>query len=286
MIDSTMTLADGRELAYAELGEPTGPLVFYFHGAPGSRLEVAGMDEDFARNSVRVVSPERPGCGRSSPQPGRRRSDWARDVAALADHLGHRQFAVCGMSSGGPYAVACAALLPDRVVAAAVVAGVTDVAWPGFFDEYEKAWPDLVELMGCRDEAAGKAWCDRHFGADGVGFPGQAPPMGRADRSFLRDPARAEPFLGSMRESFRQGTGGFAHEKMLEGQPWEFDPAIITAPTRVLHGETDGMCPIGHSRHTAEMIPSAALEVMPEHGHLSIMTELPAIAASLAVRLR
>ena len=286
MIDSTMTLADGRELGFAELGSPTGPLVFYFHGAPGSRLEVAAMDDDFARNNVRVVAPERPGCGRSSPQPGRRRPDWAQDVATLADHLGHRRFAVCGMSSGGPYAVTCAALLPDRVVAAAVIAGVTDVAWPEFFVEYAEAWPDLVELMGCRDEAAGKDWCDRHFGADGAGFPGQAPPMARADKSFLRNTALAEPFLGSMRESFRQGTGGLAQEIMLETQPWEFDPATITAPMRVLHGETDGICPVGHSRHTAEMIPSAVLEVLPEHGHLSIMTELPAITADLAARLR
>ena len=138
MIDSTMTLPDGRQLAYTELGSSSGPLVFYFHGAPGSRLELMGLDEEFGRRDVRMVSPDRPGSGQSSPQPGRRRADWPVDVAALADHLGRQRFAVCGLSSGGPYAMACAALLPERVAAAAVVAGVTDVAWPGFFDEYRR----------------------------------------------------------------------------------------------------------------------------------------------------
>lgn len=81
---------------------------------------------------MRVVSPDRPGYGRSSPQPGRGFDDWPGDVAALAYHLGIERFAVMGASSGGPYVVACAALLPDRIADAAVVAGVTDMGWPGY----------------------------------------------------------------------------------------------------------------------------------------------------------
>ena len=110
MIDTTMTLPDGRSLAYTDCGAPDGPLVVYFHGAPTSRLDLIGLEESFSALGVRVVSPDRPGYGRSSPQPGRGFNDWPGDVAALADHLGVERFAVMGLSSGGPYVVACAAL--------------------------------------------------------------------------------------------------------------------------------------------------------------------------------
>ena len=147
-------------------------------------------------------------------------------------------------------------------------------------------WPDIVELMRCADEVAGKEWCDRHLGPDGAGFADKVPPLGRDDRNFFRDPVRADLFRRDMRESLRQGTGGFAQDTVLENQPWEFDPGTITVPVRVLHGETDVTLPLAHSRHNAELIPGVELEVIAGHGHLSILAEFPAIAADLATRLR
>jgi pimeloyl-ACP methyl ester carboxylesterase len=134
MLDTTMTLPDGRVLGFSDLGASSGPLVFYFHGAPSSWLDLAVYDEALASLDVRVACPDRPGYGTSSPQPGRELTDWPADVAALADHLSRERFAVTGISSGGPYVVVCAALLPERVVAACVVAGVTDLTWPGALD--------------------------------------------------------------------------------------------------------------------------------------------------------
>jgi pimeloyl-ACP methyl ester carboxylesterase len=151
VIDTVLTLPDGRSLAYTDCGEPAGPLVVYFHGAPTSRLDLVGAEESFRAFGVRVVSPDRPGYGGSSPQAGRGFNDWAPDVAALADHLGAERFAVMGLSSGGPYAVACAALLPERIVSAGVVAGVTDMGWPGAWEGYEQS---EATLMRIGDEAA------------------------------------------------------------------------------------------------------------------------------------
>src|SRR3954470_16669121 len=72
MREDLLTLSDGRKLSYAQLGSPTGPAVFYFHGTPGSRLELAPLDDDLTQRGIRMISPERPGCGDSTPQPGRR----------------------------------------------------------------------------------------------------------------------------------------------------------------------------------------------------------------------
>src|SRR3954451_4260728 len=112
MRDTSMVLPDGRTLAYTEYGKFDEPLVFYFHGAPTSRLDLNGLDAAFGALGVRVVAPDRPGYGGSSPRPNRRRNDWADDVAALAEHLDRERFAVSGISSGGPYVAAIAALLP------------------------------------------------------------------------------------------------------------------------------------------------------------------------------
>jgi pimeloyl-ACP methyl ester carboxylesterase len=126
MRDTAITLADGRAVRFSELGSPSGPLVIHCHGAPSSRLELTWFEDAFVERDLRVVTIDRPGYGGSSPQPGRRIDDWPADAAAVADHLGAQRFAVTGMSTGGGYAVACAALLPDRVVGTGVLSGVGD----------------------------------------------------------------------------------------------------------------------------------------------------------------
>lgn len=108
MKDSQLMVGRGRELAYTDIGDPGGPCVFFFHGAPMSRLHLIGLEDQFAAQGLRVLSPDRPGYGRSSPQVGRSMADWPQDIAALADALGIDRFLVAAHSSGGPYAVACA----------------------------------------------------------------------------------------------------------------------------------------------------------------------------------
>ncbi len=105
MRDSQVSMGDGRILAYIDIGEPGWPCVVFFHGTPASRLRIGYLEERFLAEGVRVVSPERPGYGRSSPQPGRSMADWPADVAMLLDSLGVDTFVAAGHSSGGPYAV-------------------------------------------------------------------------------------------------------------------------------------------------------------------------------------
>jgi pimeloyl-ACP methyl ester carboxylesterase len=282
MVDAMLNLPDGRSLGYTDLGAPDGPLVFYFHGAPSSRLDLVAFEDQFTNRGVRVVCPDRPGYGTSSRQVGRQREHWPADVAALADALGRARFAVCGISSGGPYTLACAALLRDRVVAATVVAGVTDVDWSGFFDQYDDLWPGLKELMGCPDERTAQLWCDEHYGIDGSRFAEHVPALGPADRAFLRDRPMVAAFMRSMAEAMRQGTAAFAQDILIENRPWSFDPGTIEVPVRVVHGAGDTLLPVGHSRHTAEVIPISSFEIMPEHGHISIFGEFPAFTSHLA----
>lgn len=283
MIDAALTLPDGRSLAYTGCGAPAGPIVVYFHGAPTSRLDLTTLEESFSGLGVRVVSPDRPGYGRSSPQAGRGFTDWAHDVAALADHLGAGSLAVMGWSSGGPCAVACAALLPERIAAAGVVAGVTDMGWPGAWEGYD---PLEAALMRIGDEAAAVRWCQEHYGPDGSKYFDAAGELAPADLALLEDQAMATGLFTTVGEAFRQGVGGFAQDITVQGRPWPFDPSQITAPVRVLHGQADTFVPVAHGRHTADVIPGASLMAFPDHGHLSIITEVPQLAADLTGPLR
>lgn len=278
-----MTLPDGRTLAYIAIGAPDGPVAFYFHGAPGSRFELAALEQEFTNAGLRVIAADRPGYGGSTPLPGRTTADWADDVVSLADHLGVERFAVFGLSSGGPYTVACASLLGDRVSGAVVAAGNTDMSWPEAANGYLQS---ELEIMAMDDEDAAVAWCVEHYGADGSGFLGDEADLdlGDVDNAWLADETNMSSLIATMSEAFRQGVVGYAHDITVQGRTWTFDPAAITAPTIVVHGVEDRLVPIEHSRHTASSIPGAERRELPGVGHLSLGSHLPELVAELTAR--
>lgn len=280
MKDSQVKVSGGREVAYTDIGEPDWLCVVFFYGAPSSRLRLAYLEQQFLAEGIRVVSPDRPSYGRSSPQPGRSMIDWPPDIAALADALGLSRFVVAGHSSGGPYAVACAALLPTRVSAAVILGGVTDMGWPGAWHGYLES---EVQLMRMPDEEAAIAWCVERFGADGSGFlAASSLELPKPDEQLYADEEVARLLASARAEAFRQGVAGYAQDIVIQGRPWSFDPSAITAPVHVLHGELDTLLPQAHSRHTAELIPGSILRILPGHGHFTILGELPTVASALA----
>jgi pimeloyl-ACP methyl ester carboxylesterase len=220
------------------------------------------MDESFAGLGVRVVTVDRPGYGGSSPQPGRRLENWPSDVAAVADELGVERFGVTGLSTGGAYVVASAALLPDRVVGAGVISGVSDFSWPGAWDGFLDT---EAALMRMGDESQISAWCEAHYGADGMGFlEGGLGDLAPADHAVFEDEAFAGALVGAISEAFRPGVGGYAQDLVVQGRDWSFDPGAITAPVLILHGEADTLVPLAHPHHTAEMIKTSIMS-----GHLA-----------------
>jgi pimeloyl-ACP methyl ester carboxylesterase len=120
-----ITLLDGRQLGYAEFGNPSGIPVLFLHGTPGGRAHGLIMHEDAVRHGVRLITPFRTGYGPSDQNLARTVSDYASDIAALFDHLCIERFAVVGVSGGGAYACAVAHALQDRVTGCALVCSVS-----------------------------------------------------------------------------------------------------------------------------------------------------------------
>lgn len=264
---ATARLGDGRRLAYCEFGDSDGTPVFVFHGGVGSRGFGLLFDEAADRLGVRIVSPDRPGYGRSDPQPERTLLGWPADVGALADELGLGRFAVLGVSGGGPYAAACAYSLPDRLTAAALVSSVGPPGSPKplglrVFMTLTRAVPSLPKLpigrLLRRARNDPDAAIERR--ASGAAEPEAAMHHGEAGRMLNASTA----------EAGRQGASAAAHEIAVLARPWGFDLADIAVPVGVWHGTLDQTVPVATAEYFADAIPDARITVHDDAGHLSL----------------
>ena len=249
----TLKLRDGRTLGYAEYGDRDGKPVFGCHGTPGSRLDRHPDDEIAATLGVRLIGIDRPGYGLSSFQRGRRLLDWPDDVAQLADALGIRQFAVLGVSGGGPHAAACAYKIPQRLTRVALVSSVCQIDVPGVF--------------------AGMAEINRQSFAlvRRIPWPVLRIIYARQVRAILARPDVKGLFMQSLTEAYRSGSRGHAWEdKMVLGRPWRFRPQAIPAEVHLWHGEADVLAPVAMGRYLAEAIPNCTARFLPGEGHVSL----------------
>jgi pimeloyl-ACP methyl ester carboxylesterase len=280
-----ITLHDGRQLAYAEYGDPTGFPVFFFHGIPGSRIFRPPFDNLTAKMGIRLICVDRPGYGLSTFQPNRRILDWPKDVTVLADHLGLDKFAVAGHSGGGPYVCACAYALPERVTCAAILSGLGPAEAPealkgmnstnamGFRVGRLLPWPLWRALF--------RAWFGDVAAHPEILFPGVRPEHVLADNEILQIPGILEMCRASISEAFRSGTDGHAWEGKILARPWDFDLGQIRVPVHLWHGELDKDAPVSMGRHVAGGIPGCKAHFIPGEGHLLLMKFWQEILATI-----
>ncbi len=269
----TISLPGGnRRIAYAQYGDPRGRPVFHFHGGNSSRLEGAWFDAAAAAKGVRLIAPDRPGVGLSSPQPDRRLLDWAGDVAALADALHIERFAVMGLSGGGPHVAAAAYALPDRLQAAAIISGTGPPQMPGRFR-------GMFPLLRLNFTFARYApWLNKIFLSQMAGSYDDPDKflqmvergMPQPDRDLAAQrPELIRQFSAAAVESHRQGLEADQQEWGLYVRPWGFDLAQIRVPVHLWYGVVDNFVPVGMGRYLAAQIPGSELHIVPDGGHFS-----------------
>src|SRR6516165_1211541 len=130
-LEGNVAVADDRQIGFAEFGAPWGRAVFWLHGTPGARRQIPTEARVYAeQHNVRLIGIDRPGIGSSTPHQYANIAAFADDMRTIADVLGIDKMAVVGLSGGGPYALACAAAMPDHVVVAGVLGGVAPAAGP------------------------------------------------------------------------------------------------------------------------------------------------------------
>ena len=273
--EGSLRLSDGRCLAYREYGDPHGQLVFYFHGTPGSRLEVALVSDDASSAGIHLVAIDRPGLGRSTYDPCRRILDWPGDVAQLADFLGYteQQFGVLGFSGGAPYASACVLEMPHRINHAAIVSGHTP---PGVCGVCPGNQDKIIQLITKRPR----------LGKLGIGLinrrldrrPDKIVQLvtknwTAADRNLvLCNPHYYRHLIENLREAGRCGPAGMVKDIRLLGSCWGFQLCQLPGvPVSIWQGQCDRIATPSMGRYFHRNIAGSELIQDPRAGHVTML---------------
>ncbi len=273
-VNQTIKLKDGRNLGYADLGNPEAKPLFHFHGFPGSRLEAAIFADRVVQNNIRLIGIDRPGMGLSDFKKDRTILDWPDDVVELANALGIGKFAIEGISGGGPYAAACAYKIPDRLTTCGIISGLGPIDLE--VEEEMKSirrlsfvirrMPWLFKLIiffqsrGLKDlEKA-----ERKMRKTIKKFP-------KPDRKVMEDPNLLPLFIKESAEAFRQGNKGAIYEGKLYAKHWGFSLEKISPKLKVYlwHGEVDEVVPVAMGRGVCKAIPNCEGKFYPNDGHYS-----------------
>lgn len=272
-VDTSMLLADGRKLGYRTCGSPDGLPLIFMHGSPGSRYVLSEDDPLTDLPGVYLVTPERPGYGLSTPQPGRTLGDWAKDIEALANHLGLSEYWVAGISGGAPHALACGHYSPDRVAGVFMMSSPAPTAivtsnagmsignrtglWIG------KHMPWLVKRAIGSYAAA--------FNKDAEAFMDRvAAQMCAPDQLLMQRQELREAMIADMREAYRQGSDAqFLDGQLTTSSPsWGFSPGSVAVAVFAWHGALDTLVPLTAAESLSVAMPAMHFTVVPDCGHL------------------
>jgi pimeloyl-ACP methyl ester carboxylesterase len=285
LLERSVPRPDGRELSWVEHGDPAGTPILYFHGTPGSGAEAVTLARAADEHGVRIVAVNRPGFAGSTFQPGRTLLDWPDDAAAVADEIGVDRVPVLGYSGGGPYALVCGAMRPDRFPRVAVASGAGP--YEGRTSLKRMSPSDRrMTVLALHLPPVGRAVL-RTVGlvtaiAPGIGVRSWMTELPPADRHVLENeaipPRDAMYFLV---DAMRHGAHGALVDYRLLSVPWGFDPASITVPVRWWHGLDDTTVPVAEIEAVTRAIPDMDLSLIPGAGHLLLSAVAGDIMSSL-----
>ena len=274
----TLETPDGRTLAFAVWGDPGGFPILGLHGTPGCRLERWPHEELYTELGVCLVTHDRAGYGQSDRRRGRSVADEIDDVRSLADELGFEQFGVTGGSGGGPHALACAALLPDRVVRATCRVGIAPFGRPGLEQDEWLAGMDPENVKEFGWALAGEDVLARQLEAEDARIKERVAvdpstalddfDLSESDRAQMARPEMMQITRESTFERSRNGVDGWVDDDLAFSKPWGFDVAAISVPVLIRYGATDVLVPPAHGEWLAANVPGCVVKVDDVAGHM------------------
>ncbi|MGH3616085.1 MAG: alpha/beta fold hydrolase [Pseudonocardia sp.] len=263
--------------------------MFLLHGTPGSRNGPKPRGIVLYRHGLQLICYDRPGYGGSDRNEGRTVRDAAGDVATIAGKMGIDRFAVVGRSGGGPHALACAAVMPERVSNTAVLvslapANAVDLDWYHGMNrhnvhEYGAADLDTQNLLSNLASWAKQAQQDPRRLIDLIRSE-----LSEPDERVVGDVVLRRLLLDTYTEALRQGATGWIDDVLAFRKPWEIKLSNITSRVRLWHGEDDRFSPADHTRWLGQHIPQAQVEVQIQSGigHFGAVEVLPEILSWVA----
>jgi pimeloyl-ACP methyl ester carboxylesterase len=273
----TKTISVGERDVCIELaGDPQGKPILVHAGEPMSRLLYGGWIADAERKGIRLISCDRPGYGGSTANPGHAVASGAADVRAIAEALGHDRLGIWGISGGGPYALGCAALLPDLAVAVVSVASIAPYGIAGFdyFAGMGESNVEGTKLFFSDPEAA-----RRDLPADREAVLSATPEQFAEELASLLSPADADVLTGELavwlleshKVALSAGDQGWWDNGAAYLTDWGFDLHDIRVPVKIWHGRQDRFVPVQHGEWLAANVPGAEADISDRDGHLTMI---------------
>jgi pimeloyl-ACP methyl ester carboxylesterase len=266
----------GRPHPNAQHGDPAGAPVLFCHGWMASRITRHPDDGLTASLGVRLICVDRAGIGRSDPDPAKTLISSSADLEAVADALGLERFALLGHSGGGPYALACAHALPERVRAVAIASGFAPFDRPDAYAGMTSRMRGYVRLLRAAPWLAAPLMrgTPKRFRDDpDKAFAKQFGDLCPSDAAALEQPDARANLLAAATEALRAGHAGVAAEsQLLFVKPWGFSPAEVRCHVDLWYGDADTLVPPQMGSYLAGAIPDSRLELLPGEGHMAYVT--------------
>jgi pimeloyl-ACP methyl ester carboxylesterase len=272
-LEGNIAVGENRQIGFAEFGAPQGRAIFWLHGTPGARRQIPTEARVFAEHeNIRLIGLDRPGIGSSTPYQYETVATFADDMRTIADTLGIDKMAVVGLSGGGPYTLACAAAMPERVVAAGVVGGVAPASGPdriggGLMALGSRVAP-LLEVAGAPIRLAAMTLIQliRPLAGPAADIYGLMSPP--ADRRLLARPEIKAMFLDDLLNGSRKQLAAPFYDIVVFARDWGFRLDEVKVPVRWWHGDADHIVPYAHGEHVVARLPDAEFYPMPGESHL------------------
>ncbi len=272
----TISVGSGRELCVEMAGERDGKPILVHTGEPMSRRLYGGWIADAENKGIRLIGYDRPGYGGSTAHPGRTVASGAQDVRAIAEALGHDRIGIWGISGGGPYALGCAALLPDVAVAVAAVASLAPYGIEGF---------DYFAGMGESNVEGVKSFFSDPEASRGELREAREEILAATPEQFaeelksLLSPADTEVLTGDLgrwltethQVALSAGDQGWWDDGAASLTSWGFDLRDIQVPVKIWHGRQDRFVPVQHGQWLAATVPGAEADISDRDGHLTMI---------------
>jgi pimeloyl-ACP methyl ester carboxylesterase len=271
----SVTAGDGRALEVVLAGPAEGVPLIFFHGTPGAAGPFEQLVDAGAERGIRHVAYSRPGYSRSDRHPGRSVADCVADVVAIADALGYERFYCAGGSGGGPHSIACAALVPERVIAAAAIATPAPVDAEGLDWTVGMGDKNVEEYSMARlGGGAFQEYLEREAEAVNGASPAELLQVWRglfchAD-SLALSGRYAEHAVRQTGRSLAAGIWGWFDDDVAFVSDWGFELDAVSLPVYIWHGGQDQFIPIAHGEWLAQHVSGARARLRPASGHLSI----------------
>jgi pimeloyl-ACP methyl ester carboxylesterase len=273
-LEGNVAVGDDRQLGFAEFGDPQGRAVFWLHGTPGARRQIPVEARVYAEQKhIRLIGVDRPGIGSSTPFQYPNVLAFADDLRTIADVLGINEMAVIGLSGGGPYALACAAAMPDRVVVAGVLGGVAPAVGPdaigGGVMAFGAAAAPVIRVAGLPLRLAAASLIQLLRPVAPVALQMYARISPEADRRLLVRPEFGAMFLDDLLNGSRKQLSAPFADVIVFARDWGFRLDEVKVPVHWWHGDKDHIVPFEHGQHVVARLPDAELYHLPGESHLA-----------------